>query len=308
MHYDQFRAMNSDIVLAASGPDSNLIKQGFTLARLFFQLSEQRFTRFTETSELAELNRSGGSWFKASEEMYQLIELARHMAVETDGLFNPAILPALKQIGYDRSMDLIRSSPPRMSSIQVMEIDDFRQVQLDAENRSIFLPEGMQIDLGGIAKGWIVERAAEQLSHYSSACAASAGGDMFLINWPEEQTEWEVGLENPFEPDQDLAVLHVQPGGVATSSTAKRKWYHNGKLQHHLIDPRTGMPAQTDWTSVTVWAETSVQAEVYAKALLILGSYEASTILKNKSSMAYLAVDQQGWVVGSENYHEVFHV
>jgi thiamine biosynthesis lipoprotein len=308
MHYDQFRAMNSDIVLAASGPDASLIKQGFSLARLFFQLSEQRFTRFTDTSELAMLNRSAGSWFHASDEMYMLIERALDMALETGGIFNPAILPALKMAGYDRSMDLIRTSASRVSPVRVVEIDDFRQVQLDAGYKSIYLPGGMQVDLGGIAKGWIAERAAEQLLHYSSACAASAGGDMFMINLPQGQSDWEVGLEDPLEPEQDLAVLHIQPGGLATSSTAKRKWVHNGKQQHHLIDPRTGLPAETDWISVTVWAQTAVQAEIYSKVLLILGSQDANLFIKDKASMAYLAVDQKGWVVGSDNYHEVFHV
>jgi thiamine biosynthesis lipoprotein len=308
MFYDEFRAMNSDIVLAACGSDQSLIKNGFSLARDFIQQSEQRFTRFTDTSELAQLNRSTGSWFKASEDMFQVIDEAICMAIETGGLFNPAILPALKQAGYDRSMDLIRNSPPRNGSTQVLEMEDFRLVQIDGATKSVFLPHGMQIDLGGIAKGWIVEQAAQRLSQFSTACATSAGGDMFLINLPQGETDWEIGLENPLAPDQDLAVLHVRPGGVATSSTSKRHWYHNGKLQHHLVNPRTGEPAQTEWLSVTVWAENAIEAEVYAKALLIAGPQLADALLKNKTSMAYLAVDEQGWVLGSENYHEVFHV
>jgi thiamine biosynthesis lipoprotein len=205
-------------------------------------------------------------------------------------------------------MDLIRHSPPRMSSSPVVTLDDFRHIQLDPTEKSVLLPHGMQVDLGGIAKGWIVEQAARQLKQCSSACAVSAGGDMFLVNQPDGAQDWEVGLENPIAPEQDLAILHVHPGGLATSSTVKRQWYHNGKLQHHLIDPRTGLPAQTEWMSVTVWAESAVVAEVYAKALLIAGPGSAGALIKNTDSLAYLAVDKQGWVVGSKNYHEVFHV
>jgi thiamine biosynthesis lipoprotein len=131
---------------------------------------------------------------------------------------------------------------------------------------------------------------------------------MVLINLPVGETSWEIGLENPIEPDQDLAVLHVKPGAVATSSIAKRKWQHNGKLQHHLIDPRSGKPAMTEWLSTTVWAETAAQAEVYAKALLIAGPQATDGLFKNQTSKAYLAVDHHGWVHGSNNYHEVFNV
>jgi thiamine biosynthesis lipoprotein len=131
---------------------------------------------------------------------------------------------------------------------------------------------------------------------------------MFLINLPQGESDWEVALENPLAPDQDLAVMHVKPGAVATSSIAKRQWHHNGKLQHHLIDPRSGEPAVTEWLSTTVWAEVATEAEVYAKALLIAGPEAANELFKDQNSKAYLAVDKHGWVQGSKNYHEVFHV
>src|SRR4030042_6673591 len=101
---------------------------------------------------------------------------------------------------------------------------------------------------------------------------------MVLVNLPKGETDWEIGLENPLEPEKDLAVLRVKPGAVATSSTAKRQWQHNGKLQHHLIDPRTGEPAQTEWLSTTVWAKTAAEAEVYAKVVLIAATQNAEEI------------------------------
>src|SRR4030042_5904398 len=202
-------------------------------------------------------------------------------------------------------MEEIKNSPSRMDAPQEVEIQDFKQIQLNAETKSIFLPKGMQVDLGGISKGWIPEQAALQLVKACEACAVSAGGDMVLITLPVGETSWEIGLENPIEPDQDLTVLHVKPGAVATSSIAKRKWQHNGKLQHHFIDPRSGKPAMTEWLSTTVWAETAAQAEVYAKALLIAGPQATDGLFKNQTSKAYLAVDYHGWVHGSNNYHEV---
>lgn len=308
MYYDEFRAMNSDIVLAASGEDQATIENGFLLARQFISECEKRFTRFSETSELAQINRSTGGWFQLSDAMFQVIHEAYRLAIETDGLFNPAILPALKQIGYDRSMDEIRNSSPRNESLQVVEKHDFRLIQLDLVTKSILLPPCMQLDLGGIAKGWIAQQTALQLAKVSSACAVSAGGDMFLINLPNGASNWEISLENPLEPDEDLAVLHVRPGAVATSSITKRRWMHNGDRQHHLIDPRTGRPVLTDWLSATVWAENADEAEVYAKVLLISGPQTANERFRDQTLKAYLAVDKHGWVIGSNNYREVFHV
>ena len=313
MQYEEFRAMNSDIILAASGDDDPAIHSGFSTVRQFINSNEQRFTRFTETSELAELNRSAGRWFEASADMFEVMQLAQQLAAETRGLFNPAVLQALKHAGYDRSMDDIRSDALK---IEVDEADDgltskvpdFQQIKLDPTTKSIFLPKGMQVDLGGIAKGWIAEQAARRLAEVSEACAVSAGGDMYLVNLPGGEADWEIGLEDPLQPEQNLAILHVMPGAVATSSISKRKWQHYGRLQHHLIDPRSGLPAQTEWLSTTVWAEHAVEAEVYAKALLIGGVEEAQELFKNKNTKAYLTVDKRGWVHGSKNYHEVFHV
>jgi thiamine biosynthesis lipoprotein len=309
MHYHEFRAMNSAIVLAASNGDPAGAEAGFRLAHQIIENNERRFSRFLETSELAQLNLSAGSWFPASNELFRVIQIAQRLALDTHGLFNPAILPALKQAGYDRSMDEIKNAPPRIAKhLPVADIPHFGEVQLDPATKSVLLPQGMQIDLGGIAKGWIAEQAARRLADFSGTCGVSAGGDMFLIGLPDGETTWEVGLENPLDPEQDLAILHVLPGAIATSSIAKRQWQQGGQLQHHLIDPRTGKPADTEWLSVTVWAEQAAEAEVYAKVLLIAGAQDADGLFKNQSSKAYLAVDKHGQLYGSKNYHEVFHV
>jgi FAD:protein FMN transferase len=313
MKYDEFRAMNSNIVVAADGTDTATIAQGFDQVRKFIAESEQRFTRFSETSELAELNRSAGKWFQASDEMFTVLQAAYRLAQETHGLFNPAILPELKKLGYNRSMDELRKQDPEgpASGTQDEEVvakQDFREIELDPGTKSVSLPKEMQIDLGGIAKGWIAEQAAYQLAESCQACAVSAGGDMFLVNLPRGELNWEVGLENPLKPEADLAVLHVKPGAVATSSILKRQWKHSGQLQHHLIDPRSGKPAETEWLSVTVWAKEAATAEVYAKVLLIAGSKSANELIECQSDLAYLVVDKYGWVSGSSNYHEVFHV
>ncbi len=166
----------------------------------------------------------------------------------------------------------------------------------------------MQIDLGGIAKGWIAEKAASVLIQACQACAVNAGGDMFMIGLPAGLTTWEVGLEDPLDPARDLAVLEITPGALATSTITKRRWVRGGLCLHHLIDPRTGTSADTDWLSVTVKAPHAHQAEAYAKALLIDGNGASSYELFDYPQTAFLAIDCEGTLWGSPNSSEVFHV
>jgi len=297
MEYDNFRAMNSDILLAAEGLGAN---QGFEMSRSFIEASERRFTRFSQTSELALINQAAGSWMAVSPEMFDLLETALACYRATDGLFDPTILPDLEQAGYTKSMDELRISgaEPQSNLRPRAGRMTFGDIKLRRSDLSILLPAGMRIDLGGIAKGWIAEQAARRLADFSPNCAVSAGGDMFLIGTPSGMENWEVGLEDPRQPSQDLLVLQVEDGAVATSSVVKRVWQQGGSARHHLIDPRTGEPANTPWLSVTVQAPSAATAEVFAKAFLIGGPECARVLMEKNPQVTYIAVDgnSQIWV------------
>ena len=316
MHYDQFRAMNSDIVLAADG-ELGAVTRGFARVREFIASSEARFTRFTDTSELAQLNRSAGSWFQASTEMFDVVQEACAYAEETNGLFDPTVLDALEAAGYDKSMDLIRQDGvPASRSTRTAHSGrsirspqyDFRAIVLDEAYHAIHLPKGVRLDLGGIAKGWIAEQAALILAVYAHACVVNAGGDLFAVGFPSGEAKWPIELEDPRDPQQAAAILQVGPGAVATSAITKRRWQQGDRLQHHLIDPRVGRPALTHWLSVTVIAPHATTAEVYAKALLIAGADDAQRISEKRGDITFIAVDTHGQLWGSPNSEELLHV
>ncbi len=300
MEIHEFRAMNTEIVLAAEGNVED-IQAGFKETVEFIQNSESRFTRFSKNSELSQLNNANGAWFNASPDMFEVIQLARSYIELTSGLFDPSILRDLERIGYDRSMDVIRLSGinlPSNPSPSGRPNFSFDEILLKSDEMMISLPMGVSLDLGGIAKGWIAQKAAGILSEYSTACGVSAGGDMHLVGLPDTQTAWQVALDDPRNPGKNLAILNIPPGGIATSSVTKRTWKQAGKTRHHLIDPRTGEPAETEWLSVTVIAEDTSLCEVFAKTLLIAGSHESSEIAE-KAGIAFLAVDWVGNIVGT---------
>jgi FAD:protein FMN transferase len=294
------RAMNTDILLAAEG-QAEQVQAGFEQAREFILAGESRFTRFSENSELSALNRSSGSRFQASPQLFSVVALTRRFFHLTRGLFDPSILPDLKRIGYDRSMDVVRElgPGPLFETLLANERPSFSEMDLDESDHTIRLPPGMALDLGGIAKGWIAEQAANILSGYATACAVDAGGDMFLVGLPDGLEQWPVALEDPLQQENVLTTLKVDPGAIATSTITKRAWQQAGMNRHHIIDPRTGEPAVSDWISVTVIAPHAYEAEVFAKALLISGPQEADEIIRHSGiPFTYLAVDQDKKIWG----------
>lgn len=294
----EFRAMNTKVVLAVV--ENQGAEAGLDAARHFIDESEQRFSRFLPDSELSRLNRSAGQWHAVSPEMIDLLVQSLAFHLETGGLFDPAILPDLQRAGYDRSMDEIRKyggSP--LGAADPGPRSAFGRIRIDAEGNWVLLPAGLQIDLGGIAKGWIVEKAAQLLSGFSPACAVSAGGDMLLVGVPAEGELWHVRVEDPWDAAREVAAFDVGPGAVATSSVVKRTWAQAGVPRHHIIDPRTGEPARTDWASVTVLASGITTAEVYAKALLIGGAGEVDRLLARRPEVSFLGVKSDGSVLTS---------
>lgn len=316
MEFDEFTAMNTLIQSAAEG-DPQSLQAGFQEVRQFFADSEARFTRFREDSELSRLNRAAGTWFQVSPELFEVVQEAFALHHLTGGLFDPSILPALQKAGYDRSMDEIKklpSLPPE--SVPADQIGEqaqyvrppFGKTRLNKRRSTILLPKGVQIDLGGIAKGWAASKAADILSRYASACTVNAGGDMVCVGLPQGQSAWQVSLEDPRDENQVLAVLKVPPGALATTSITRRRWLQGKKPRHHVIDPRSGQPVKSDWLCISVYAPKATYAEAFAKCLLMLSGNEIMTFMKMYKEIRFLAIDRNGKMWGSTQSMELIDV
>lgn len=309
METSAFRAMNTSILLAVDWVAHSTA--GLQDARFLIEKLEQRFSRFLPDSEVSRLNRSSGEWVNVSEALFEMLSLAFHYHKETGGLFDPSILTDLKRLGYDRSMDELyqvsEDSHPRPSASTPTIKPVFASIELDHSSQRVRIPHGMEIDLGGIAKGWIVEQAAALLNQYADVCAVNAGGDILFIGEPLDGFGWDVCLEDPRYPSRILAPLHVRSGAVATSSSTKRSWKKQNERHHHLVDPRTGESAISNWLSVTVFNKSLVKAEVFAKSILIGGVGEAATLMKKNPDITYLAVDHEGRITGSKNSKEFMY-
>ena len=289
-----FRAMNTTITLDLYGD-----QKGWPVyVERLFQQNEARLSRFRPESELSRLNRDARTDVTVSTELYGVLEAARWAWEATGGFYNPAILPALERAGYDRTfeqiVDVVRNETFRQSGAQAVAgnaCPTAAPFDLDRNRRSIRRSSTTRLDLGGMGKGWSVDRAADGL-HRAGPFLLNAGGDLYAHGYPDGTgSGWPVEIEDPQRPAQSALRIRLANRALATSSIARRRWVQAGSMQHHIIDPRTGQPAQTDCLSVSVIATRTMIAEVHAKVALILGVAQGLAYLHRLPDVEGLIVD-----------------
>ena len=294
-HHQAWQAMNTTVHLSYAGGDTTLGDFIVTL----FDRSEHYLSRFRPESELCRLNRSTARTVPLSLELYNAIDVALWAVSATNGLYNPTLLCQLEQAGYDRSFELVDRQkaspwPARSGSVRPPgQACASRRITLDRRTRALERPPGTRLDLGGMGKGWTVDRAADLL-HRHGPFLLNAGGDLYAHGYPDEARGWEIEIEDPQHPTRHIGRMYVANTAVATSSLAKRHWLHNGQVMHHIIDPRTGRPAKTDVLAVTMLADRTVTAEIHAKAVLILGVEEGLRYLAQRPALEGLIIDRAG--------------
>lgn len=277
-HISAFPAMSTTVNIASVGIAGDEHQRAMEAIEADARDWEERFSRFRATSLLSRVNAAAGRWVAVDTPFLDLLETARQAVVATGGRFNPAILPALVASGYDRTIDDVRrgaitGAAPAAS----VPLDAWADVGINRSGMRVRLPEGMQVDFGGIAKGALADRLAGRFGHWPGG-AIGIGGDTFLWGLSPDGDAWRVGVEHPLDPDQDIAVVAVPAGvamAIATSSRTKRAWATGHGDAHHLIDPETGAPAQTSLLTVTVCASTTTIAEVVTKNLMVASAHGA---------------------------------
>ena len=237
----------------------------------------KRFTRFDPWSELSRFNDSAftphteagrrlGAWVAVSRGLELLLRESLRAFAESNGLVHVGVLPALRAAGYTRDFDAGPTSPTAAPPA-LAPLPDL----LEVRPREARLLKGAAIDLGGIAKGWMADQLA---LHLGTNVLVNLCGDLLARGGGETGDGWPVGFGGK--------TLLLKDTAAATSGTTKRAWPGG----HHLIDPRTCLPAHSDLTEVSVLATTAADAEIYAKVALLLGSKDAPRFLEGRS---------QGW-------------
>lgn len=222
-------------------------------------------SRFRPDSEIHTLEDAHGHPRPVSPLLAELLRAALSAAEQTEGSVDPTLGRELVSLGYDRDFRLIEGGDGGLRAVLVHP-PAWKKIHLDATTAAV--PEGIQLDLGATAKAFAADRAgalvAEQLG---CGVLVNLGGDIATAG-PAPQGGWQVTVQDtPEEPGCQIGL----PAGaaLATSSTLKRTWRRGGRALHHVVDPRTGRPADTTWRTVSVVAGTCLQANTLSTAAII---------------------------------------
>ncbi len=303
----EFRAMGSEMAVWLESADPSSTAAAFVQVEALFAANEQALSRFRPDSELSQLNARSGQWIVVSDLLWDVLTKALEMAALTNGYFDPTVLNALEQYGYTATFEqMTRIARDSHLPNMVPFPGNWLAVELDKARQAIFLPEGMRLDLGGIAKGYTAQRAVDRFRALGP-CLVDAGGDLAAGAAPEGYPGWPVAVSAPWTADGvepfDLCKLWLTDQALATSGIDYRTWERNGRLAHHLIDPATGAPATTDGLTVTILADDAAQAEAWATAVLVAGS-EAGMNALLELELAGLMVTQSGGVLVTPAMHQ----
>lgn len=261
-------AMNTYITLTAYGE-----KAGTALDEAEDRIKnlESLLSVTDENSEIYAVNHSSGTPVRLSSDTERILSFALDMAQKTNGALEPTIYPVLTAWGFTTESYQI---PTREKINQLLQSVDFHRVQI--KNHSLALPDGMQLDLGAVAKGYTGDEIANLLKNSGVTSAIiNLGGNVQTIGTRPDGSMWRVGLKAP-DADGHIGILEVSDCAVITSGGYQKYFIgEDGKQYHHIIDPATGRPAESGLVFVTIIGKEGKLCDALSTALFVMGTEDA---------------------------------
>jgi thiamine biosynthesis lipoprotein ApbE len=301
-----WQALGTNVALRLSDP-AGLAEARTALERELDAIDEA-CSRFRTDSELSLVNARAGRWVAVGPLLLDALELALRAAALTDGDVDPTIGRALELAGYDRDWSLLDppNGEPEPDAADVTltprTLTGWRTVALARELGcgAVRTPPGVTLDLGATAKAWAADRGAEAAAS-ASGCGVlvSIGGDISVCG-PAPDDGWRIRAcddhrSHPSAPGQTIS---IKSGGLATSSTAVRRWSHEGHTMHHIIDPHTGAPVEATWRTVSVAAASCAEANIATTAALVRAQRAPAWLAELGLPARLLAWDGSATLVG----------
>lgn len=271
------------------------------IAEMFAEMErlEKILSRHAADSDVQRINEAAGREpVQVQPETLYVLRHALEFAELSDGAFDPTIAPLLEAWGFGGDSPAV---PTDHELIQARKLVDFRLVEIDEEKESVFLTvKGMKLDLGGIAKGYIVDRGQEHIRKTAKASFINAGGDISISGRKPTDEDWRVGVQDPAYPESLIAIINMEEGAVATSGDYQRYFEEEGHRYHHIINPATGKPAD-ELSSVTVVAGDAMTADALSTAVFVLGEGKGMALLESVPGADVILVNKNGEVAYTED-------
>jgi len=266
--------------------DRGALDVGAQLLREELDAIDLACSRFRPDSELQRLHHAAGAAVEVSPLLFDAIDVACAVARATGGAVDPTVGAAVSALGYDRDFAELGGpdgaptaagegpgGPAPGARPPAHPAPGWRRIRRHRSTRTVQVPAGVRLDLGSSAKALSADRAAARIARAtSSGVLVSIGGDVAVAGAPPPGG-WAVGiaLDSARAPDDVDQVVAVRHGGLASSSTAVRTWWHDGRRRHHIVDPATGESAEPYWALVTACADSCVHANALTTAAVVWG-------------------------------------
>ena len=276
-----FRAMATPCEVRIECADFELARQVGESVQCEALRIEEKFSRYKSTSVIGRINGSSGASLRVDDETSRLLDCAQNCYEVSSGLFDVTSGILRRAWSFDGS-DRI---PAAQIIRALLPLIGWQRVTWCAPE--IVLPAGMEIDLGGIAKEYAVDMALSEALKISRApVLVNFGGDLRVSGPRLDGSAWNVAIEAVDSAGQMAGMLHLRAGALATSGDARRFLLHNGKRYSHILNPRTGWPVRGAPRSVTVAAQTCVEAGILSTLAMLKGRH-AERFLKNEDVRAW---------------------
>ncbi len=242
---------------------------------------DNKYSRFKDSSALSAFNKKLNVWQSIDDEFLYLIKFGERIKERTNGAFDLSVKSILDGWGYDKNYSLQESKSGQLGDI---EIDKNNRIKISAE-----------IDLGGIGKGYAIDRMANVLGVLNNFCI-DAGGDIFAKGKMDNDNKWKIVFEHPTDLNLGIGEVFVDGFALASSSPARRKWND----RHHLIDTKTCLPAK-NMLSVYTQCESALIADAYSTALFVMG-FDNAKLALNRLPVEAMLININGDAIKSKGF------
>lgn len=264
---------------------------------------EQLLSKTIDASDVSRINNAMGQTVTVDAETWEILRRAKEISAQTGGAFSITIAPVTALWSFtDTVTNMVPTDEARLKMLPL--VDD-QKIAL-GENNTVTLPAGMEIDLGGIAKGYIADKVADIIREKAYAGIVSLGGNVYTVGKKPDGSAFSVGIKDPHNPAASKAIIYTGDGTVVTSGTYERGFSFGGVRYHHILDPKTGWPSQSDLVSATFVMDSSMTADALATACIVIGS-EKSLALAKELQLDAMFIDKDGQAFFTEGFEAKYN-
>jgi len=286
-------AMGTGFTIALYGEDrarlQTIVAQGLAEAKRL----DQMMSNYIPDSEWSEVNRNAADHpVRISDELFQLLSACVEYSRESEGAFDITVGPLMKVWGFYKGTGHL---PHRAEVRGAMNLVGYRNLILDPATHSVrFGKKGVEIDPGGIGKGYAVDRIAQILKDngITRGLVSGGGSSIYAIGTPPGEKGWKLDIKNPRDPSKAVESLYLKDESMSTSGSYEKFFFAEGRMYSHIMDPRTGFPAR-GMLSTSVIAPRTIDSEAWTKPYYILGAYWASQH-RRKNFRVFFCEDKPG--------------